>query len=233
MQFRVDPLVFSLFPDLAIGIIVTLNLDNTGALRTEPLLREAEEQTRRMLDAETFKDHPHLVAMQEVHRSFGNNPNTFPPSMQALLKRVLKGGNLPVINPLVDLYNVISLRNVVCVGAEDIDMCEGDIRLSYADGTEAFVPLGKEGNDPPIKGELVYKDDAGVICRKLNWREGDRSKITDITRNAVIVVEGFPPVSQDALRGVLEELADLVREHCGGELRVEVLSRTKDCTTLS
>jgi len=225
MKFLVSPDVFEAHPNAAIGVIIASNIDNTSAPETESLLRESENQVRSSMDIETFKEHPHIAAMQEVHRSFGNNPNKFPPSSQALVKRVLKGGDLPSINPLVDLYNVISLRHVTCVGAEDSDVCEGDIRLAYADGTEEFIPLGASENDPPKEGELVYKDDKGVICRKLNWREGDRTKITENTKNAVIVVEGFPPLAKDDLQKILEELSELVQKHCKADTRIEVLTK--------
>lgn len=227
MKFFVSPAVFSLHPAAAIGIIVAEHIDNSGGASAEPLLREAEKQVCLAMNAETFKDHPHIAAMQEIHRSFGNNPNKFPPSVQALLKRVLKGGQLPVINPLVDVYNVISLRHIVCVGAEDTDTCSGDLRLTVAEGGESFTPLGEEANDPAVAGELVYRDDAGIICRKLNWREGDRTKITQQSKNAVIVVEGFPPVTRDMLDGILNELAALTETHCKAQTRIEVLTKEK------
>ena len=222
MRFLIDPKVLADHPDMAIGVIVATNIDNTGLL-SPTLLRNEEERVRASMNVETFKDHPHLASMQKIHKSFGNNPNKFPPSVQALIKRVLKGGQLPSINPLVDLYNVISLRYVVCAGAEDTDVCEGDVRLAYAEGTEHFLPLGEAAEDPPVQGELVYKDDRGVICRKLNWREGDRTKVTNNTRNAIIVVEGFPPVTKQKLEAILDELAQLVEQHCKATTRIAVL----------
>lgn len=226
MRFSVTPDVLAEHPDAMIGIIIATNIENSSTEHeVEELLRKEEENVRSSMNAETFKEHPNIAAMQEIHRSFGNNPNKFPPSMQALVKRVLKGGQLPMINTLVDLYNVISLRYIVCAGAEDTDVCVGDIRFAKADGTEPFVPLGEEANDSPEPGELVYKDDTGVICRKLNWREGDRTKITKETKNAVVVVEGFPPITRNGLDGILQELAGLIEKHCRAQTRIEVLAK--------
>ncbi|NOS67421.1 MAG: hypothetical protein HOO67_03605 [Candidatus Peribacteraceae bacterium] len=222
MHFLVDSQVLADHPDMAIGVIVATGIDNTGHL-PPTFLRDEEQRVRVSMTIESFKDHPHLTSMQEIHKSFGNNPNKFPPSVQALIKRILKGGQLPSINPLVDLYNVISLRYVVCAGAEDMDLCEGAIRLAYADGTEHFLPLGEVTEDPPVQGELVYKDDKGVICRKLNWREGDRTKITSGTKNAIVVLEGFPPLTKDQLHAMLEELAKSLQQYCKAQTRIEVL----------
>lgn len=232
MHFSISPTILQKHPDLCIGVIVATNLNNAPSDATAILLREAEKGARAVHSLDTFKDHPNLKAMQAVHQSFGNNPNKYPPSAQALLKRVLKGGQLPSINPLVDLYNIISLTYVVCVGAEDIDLCTGDIRLTEADGTEHFLPLGEATEDPPHKGELVYKDDAGVICRKLNWREGDRTKVTHASKNAIIVVEGFPPITKEKLQEILQELSTIIQTYCKAETQTEILSKDLQAITI-
>jgi DNA/RNA-binding domain of Phe-tRNA-synthetase-like protein len=226
MDFSVSSDVFKKYPDLIIGVIIATEVKNTDhSPEIEELLRGAEAHVQNNIDTETFKEHPNIAALQEVHRSFGSNPNKFPPSTQALVKRVLKGGQLPSINPIVDLYNVISLKHIVCAGAEDLDACKGDIRLAYADGGESFRPLGEEEEDPPEAGELVYKDDVGIICRKLNWREGDRTKITNETQNAVIVVEGFPPFTHEELTQTMTELSELLQKYCDAQTRIEMLSQ--------
>ena len=161
--------------------------------------------------------------MQNIHRTFGNNPNKYPPSIQALIKRILKGGSLPRINPLVDSYNVISLKYRVCVGAEDLEHCAGNVFLAPADGSEHFVPLGETVEDPPKSGEWVYKDDTGVICRKLNWREGDRTKITPETKHAVVVIEAIPPFSRENLEHALAEQVELIHTYCSSEVTTHVL----------
>lgn len=232
VNFLIESNVLSDHPGMAIGVIVATGIDNASGQPIANLLREVEQQVCKTYTVESFKEHPNLRAMHEIHRSFGNNPNKFPPSAQALLKRVLKGGQLPSINPLVDLYNVISLRYVVCAGAEDTDLCEGDVRLAYAEGTEQFLPLGEAAEDPPVKGELVYKDDKGVICRKLNWREGDRTKITNNSKNAIIVVEGFPPLTKEKLHSILEELAQLVQQYCKAQTRIAILDKEQSVLEL-
>jgi len=226
VQFLITPDVFENHPDLKIGLIITTNIRNSGSSSIlAQMLREEEEKIRNSFAIETFREHPHIASLQEVHRSFGSNPNKHPPSAQALVKRILKGGELPSINPLVDAYNVISLRYIVCAGAEDIDACQGDIVLTYATGSESFKLIGEEEGDTPKPGELVYKDDIGVICRKLNWREGDRTRTTDQTTNAVVVIEGFPPFSQKDLEKALNEAAGLLQKYCKAQTRMEILTK--------
>ena len=54
--------------------------------------------------------------------------------------------------------------------------------------------MGGEENDPPKLGEVIYRDDLGVICRRWNWREGERTKITKDTKNAVVVIESIASI---------------------------------------
>jgi len=224
MTFSISPSVFDLLPALRVGILVVKEADNSGspAAITE-FLRAQEASVRLRFSEETYGSDPGITAFQEAHRAFGSNPKRYYPSHYALLKRVIKGGTLPTINPLVDLYNALSLRYTLPVGGEDVDRCEGNILLDRADGTEPFIPLGETTNDPPEPGEVVYRDDAGVLCRRMNWREADRTKLTVDTKNLVLVVESLLPT--DTLEDILEELSGLVARFCGGSQARAVLMR--------
>ena len=198
------------------------------------LLRQAEKVLRtRITDPEGLKEYPVVAAWQEVHRAFGSNPNKFPSSIHALSKRVAKGGELPLINPLVDLYNVVSLKHMVPVGGEDLDQCRGNIVLTLADGTEPFTPIGSDVNEPPEKGEVIYRDDEGVICRKFNWREAKRTCLTEKTINAVLVIEAVPPTSRAELEAALGELRELVTRFCGGTVKSTILDKIKPEESMS
>ncbi|HLC75986.1 MAG TPA: phenylalanine--tRNA ligase beta subunit-related protein [Candidatus Peribacterales bacterium] len=226
MQCIIDPQILEKNSGLMVGVLVVKGVDNVGAHSDiVSLLRQAETNVSASLTIETFKDHPKLKVLQEVHQAFGSNPNKFPPSVQALVKRVLKGGQLPTINPLVDLYNVISLKYLLCAGGEDTDQCIGDIHLTYATGNEEFIGLGETENDPPDAGEVIYCDDKGVICRKFNWREGDRTKLTEKTRNCVLVIEARSPILRSELEEALNELKAFVEKYCGGSVRTEILDQ--------
>ncbi|MBU0577959.1 hypothetical protein KJ742_07475 [Patescibacteria group bacterium] len=226
MKFKADNKIFENYPDFIDGILVVKNIDNNG---TNPeiteLLRKIEKEIREITDIESVNSHPKIAAWREAHRKFGNNPKKSPPSVQAIFGRVYKGGELPIINKLVDLYNYISLKYVVPAGGENLDKCVGDIELTYADGDEEFIELESVENRPPETGEVVYKDQAGVICRKFNWREADRTKLSENTKNAVLVIEGLSPVTRDELQRTLDELQELVQKYCGGESNSYILDQ--------
>ncbi len=227
MKFKVDSKIFENYPGFLDGIVVVKNIDNSGHdPEVTNLLRETERRVRALTGFESVNEHPKVAAWREAHRKFGNNPKKKPPSIQAIFRRVYKGGELPTINKLVDLYNAMSLKYIIPAGGEDMDKCKGNIELAYASGDEEFIELGGTENNPPETGEVVYKDRAGVICRKFNWREGDRTKLAEETRNAVLVLEGLPPVTRDELQEALDELRKLVQKYCGGEARAHILDES-------
>jgi len=231
MHLSITPAVFNLLPALRVGVLSIKGASNRDAHpEVALLLREAEAALRSRTTDETFKDAPHIVQFFEAHRAFGNNPKRYYPSHFALAKRVLKGGSLPSINTFVDLYNILSLKHLLPVGGEDLDRCVGDIVLDRATGSEAFIALGETQNEPPAAGELVYKDAEGFLCRRMNWREADRTKLTEATTNAILIIESLDP--DDPLQEILVELQALVEKYCGGQVIAHILAGGERATEL-
>src|SRR3546814_1800668 len=115
----------------------------------------------------------HLASWAEAYKAFGAKPNRTPCSVDALRKRVLKQGGLPAINAVVDVYNALSLRYAIPVGGEDLAAYAGSPRLVVADGSERFETTagGEAAVSSPEPGEVVWRDDRGVTCRRWNWRQ--------------------------------------------------------------
>lgn len=231
---RVDDGIFAAFPETVLGVVTAHGIDNTC---DDPAilagLRQEEERVRQRLAGIQIAEHPHIAPWREAYRRFGAKPKDHPSSIENLVRRVLKGQSLPHINPIVDLYNTISLRHLVPAGGEDLDRIAGDILLTLATDQEAPVLLlGEPEPRPPKPGEVIYKDDLGAICRRWNWKEAERTKLTPATRNAVLVLEGLPPVGRDLVARAAEELSELVRTHCGGRVAVALVDRRQARTFL-
>ena len=228
MILRVTPEVFASFPDAVLGVVIVHGIDNSG----EPDgvlagLRREEERVRETFAAGvSIPDHPHIAPWREAYRKFGAKPKDHPSSIENLVRRVSKGHALPHINKLVDLYNTVSLRYLLPVGGEDLDRIEGEVLLAIAGESEPPVRLlGEPEERAPRPGEVIYKDDVGAICRRWNWKEADRTKLTASTRDAFLVIEGLPPVGREPVAEAAEALAALVRTYCGGEVRTAVADR--------
>jgi DNA/RNA-binding domain of Phe-tRNA-synthetase-like protein len=226
-KFRVDESIFNVFPDVVLGIIIARNINNSGE-RSEIMsaLRQEQTKTVERFAGVSVNEHPQIVPWREAYRKFGAKPKDYPSSVENLIKRVSKGYSLPHINLLVDIYNTISLRHIVPVGGEDLDKIEGDIQLVFASDHERPIRLLGEPEDrAPKPGEVIYKDNAGAICRRWNWKEADRTKFTEVTKNAVIVIEGLPPVFRNQMENILQELAALITEYCGGNVSTTIIDK--------
>ncbi|WP_066304263.1 B3/4 domain-containing protein [Bacillus sp. FJAT-29814] len=223
-KFIIKDDFWTLFPHAKIGVVICQGIDNSkrDAENYEQLLREAEKEAHKFIAQEEFSSNGVISVWREAFQKFKTKKGARC-SIEALLKRVKNGNSIGTINPLVDLYNSISLRYGLPCGGEDIDAFVGDILLTRAKGDERFIPLGSEENATPYEGEIVYKDDAGAICRCWNWREAQRTMLTENTKNAFLCIELIDETRSDEFHMALKELSDLVSHHLGGCVRLEVL----------
>ena len=136
----------------------------------------------------------HLDAWSEVFKRFGAKPKRTPCSADALRKRVLRDGVMAAIDPVVDLYNAISLRYAIPVGGENLAAYAGAPRLVIAEGTERFDMMkdGHVAEESPEPGEVVWRDDLGVTCRRWNWRQGVRTRLSATDSQMWFILESLP-----------------------------------------
>lgn len=211
------------------GTVVVKGIDNSGASpETENMLREQEEAVKNKFNLGTLAEAPKINAWREAYKSFGVKKNKYTSSVENLARMVLEGKTLRHINKLVDIYNFISLKHALPVGGEDLDKMKGDLVLDFAAANEPAVQLlGEQEAKPPKEGEVIYKDEISAVCRRWNWREADRTKLTGSTKNAILVLEGLLPVTKEEVEMATEELAELIQKFCGGEVGHEVLNEGK------
>ena len=214
---QVHPEIFQQFPGYSWGKVICWGLDNRRGLEEATLLlRDVEGRIRQDDTLSDVVAHPKIAAWRQAFSQFGARPSKYQSSIEALVRRARRGDALPPINALVAVYNAVSLRFLVPVGGDDLDLVSGGLHLRAAKGDETFRPLGAEEDDPPEAGEIIYVDDAKVLCRRWSWRGGEPSKISAATTNAVLNVHGLAPSTVEEITRATETLATLVREVCGG-----------------
>jgi DNA/RNA-binding domain of Phe-tRNA-synthetase-like protein len=234
LKLHVHPDIFRKFPGAALGVVVAHGVNITGE-RPELMaqLRTEEGRVRELLRGAALTEHPHIAPWREAYRHFGAKPKDHPSSIENLVRRALKGEELPHINTLVDLYNLVSLKYLAPVGGEDLDKIVGDVWLTFAGEDEPAVRmLGEMEARAPKPGEVLYRDDAGAICRRWNWKEADRTKLTEATRNVFLVSERLPPVEMATVEAATRELAELVARWCGGDIRRELVVSPDEAVVL-
>ena len=223
-KFIVEKDFWDVFPNAKIGIIVCNNLDNHIKEENKymPLIEDASREANKYFTEEEFSNNEVVHVWREAYQKFKTKKGARS-SIEALLKRVYKQTGINAINPLVDIYNSISIRYGMPCGGEDIDKFVGNIRLTKATGNEPFITYGTDESEPPYEGEIVYKDDEGAICRCFNWRECVRTMLTEDTTNAFLCIELIDSLREDEFNNALKDLADLISTNLNGICEIKIL----------
>lgn len=173
---------------------------------SETLLAAAEEAAREALRDRPAQDLPRVAAWREAYRAFGAKPQRTRNSLEALLRRTASG--LPRVNRLTDLYNALSVLHQIPLGGEDLNRYAGAPRLVRATGTEPFdtVADGETVVEHPEPGEVVWCDDAGVTCRRWNWRQARRTQLSEHTTAALFILDALEPLTDQELQAAADDL---------------------------
>ena len=208
----IDDAVAALRPDFHVLALGAYGLRNGPSDdRSRGRLAEAAEEAAE-------PGHEKILAWQDAYRAFGAKPQRTRPSVDALVRRMPP----PEINQVVDAYNAVSIRHLLPIGGEDLAHYEGAARLVRARGDEPFdaIEKGAAVVDHPEIGEVVWRDDRGVTCRRWNWRQCVRTRITEDTVDALFLLERLAPMSLEELAAAGDELTASLRE-LGPGVRVE------------
>jgi DNA/RNA-binding domain of Phe-tRNA-synthetase-like protein len=223
--FSIDERLFEFFPGLKIGVLVC-RVDNTKY--GEDILEPALARIREGFGFEKPQDHPNVRLWRQAFNKLGISAAKYQTSIESLVRRALKGGVFPRVNPLVDLYNAISLEFLVPMGGHDISPLDGNIFLGFADGSEPFTPMEGGEEEPVEKGEVVYKDDRSILTRRWVWRQSNKDKVTADTKSVFMpidVLEGLPSTLAEE---VMERVSAYLRDNGSGEvLYRDILFREK------
>lgn len=202
---EIDSQVLTLRPDYrALLLAVDGIAPGPSDAATEALLQAAEKSARQAPGP--VENFPHVAAWREAYKAFGARPQRTRNSLEALLRRAENG--LPRVNRLTDVYNAVSVLHQLPLGGEDLDRYAGPPRLVRATGDEHFDTTagGVAVVEAPEPGEVVWRDDAGVTCRRWNWRQARRTQLHDRTTSALFILDALQPMPDDGLAAAADDL---------------------------
>lgn len=227
-KFIVDDAFWKIFPDARIAVLSLKDVDETARLSDEEmkeiaaLLDKANKEAVKYVPNETISDNPVVQVWRQAYQKFPTKKGARC-ALENLLKRVLHGNPVGSIVPSVDLTNAVSLKYAFPIGVENMDAFAGDLHLGVMDGTEDFLPIGEAVPEPPLKGEVAYRDDAGVVCRCWNWRDGQRTQVNDDTTNEFVAMECVEEDRLEDLQKALDELAELLPKYLGAQVMARAI----------
>jgi len=225
--FQYHPAILDRFPNLNGGVLLVRGLQNgptSAALAAD--YQAAQQVIIARIGDTPLSELPSIAAWRAAFRAFGVEPTQYRCAAEALLRRLTKKGDIPSINTLVDIGNLVSIRFGLPVAAFDTQALEGTISVHFADGTERFLPLGESAPEHPEPGEVVFSDPTGrVIARRWCWRQSDDSAARETTTDAIITVEAQHVGGEADVRAALDDLTGFLHQYMGGEYVSAILGR--------
>jgi DNA/RNA-binding domain of Phe-tRNA-synthetase-like protein len=212
IAFGYDAAIVERFPSVVGGVIHATGLQNrTTSAELSALYRAEQEQTAQRLAQTPIAEVPSIAAWRRTFTACGVKPTQYRVAAEALLRRLHKHGDIPNINPLVDLANTLSIRYALPVAVFDQAAVTGATTVRFADGDESFTDLGATEPVSPEAGEVIFVDEANVVsARRWCWRQSAQSATSETTTEALITIEAVHPDSHQAIGDALSDLGELL-----------------------
>lgn len=218
------------FPAFRVALVVAggLSIDAERSPEVEALVTAIEAEVSAAVVSTPIVAMPEIRCWREAYKAFGVKKTSYRSSGERLLKNVERRAGLPRVNMLVDLYNAVSARYPMPMGADDLDRIAPPLSFRYARPDDSFVALGDPNRtpDPPKPGEVVYADAEKCLCRRWNWYQDARSAIVPSTTRAVLTVQALAPESAGRLEAAAVELCALLRVRCNARTAWAVADRS-------
>lgn len=235
MRFIVHDEVWQRLDDACFGVVVARGVDNSVRLPgVDSLLEERINLARQQFNGVDVREHAEVVLYRQAFTRLGFNPNKFQCSVEALLRRVTKGGAFPRVNSLVDLVNAVSLKYIVPIGAHDLTdprecsgeqpLTGGDIEVRFSRHGDIFIPFGADRAELLEPGELVYVRGSQVRTRRWIWRQSEVGKICEACTDAFFPLDGFR-ANKSVVLAARDELAMMLVEMFGCAVLTDFVDR--------
>jgi DNA/RNA-binding domain of Phe-tRNA-synthetase-like protein len=217
--FQYDSSIVTRFPLLAGGFIIGHRLKNGPSTPAfVDLYMREQSAVNQKIGATLLSELPTLAGWRTAFRAFGVDPTGYRSAAEALLRRLTKKGDIPSINSLVDLCNLVSIRYGIPVAAIDTRFVSLPITVRFARGDEMFVNLNQAEGDHPAAGEVIFTDEKDVvIARRWCWRQSEESAAREETTDVLITIEAQSEGGKDLVKAAADDLQSLLAAHVGGE----------------
>jgi DNA/RNA-binding domain of Phe-tRNA-synthetase-like protein len=224
--FQYSPEILERYPQVVGGIIIAQGMSNpptSDALRESYLAEQEAVKTR--IGETPLSDLESLKAWRRAFSAFGVSPTQYRSAAEALLRRLTKQGDIPVINTLVDIGNLVSIRYGLPVAILDRQQIDAPVTVHYSDGTEPYMELGNDETLHPEVGEVIFSDRKKmVVARRWCWRQSATSAANEQTTQAIITVEGHHDSALENIQNAVNDLCDLLKTYAGGTYQSAILT---------
>ncbi|MBI9050325.1 MAG: hypothetical protein JEZ00_12960 [Anaerolineaceae bacterium] len=223
--YKIENEIFNTIPGYQRGIVLGFDTENNES-PTELIsnLREAEADLRAQMSLPDILQNPHIAAWRDAYRLAGIKPADFRPSVEGLVRRVLRGDNLPSINCIVDIGTLLSIKYLLPIGAHAIDHLKHGMSLRKATGEEKFEPFGSNLTENPNQGEIIFSDGNQVMTRRWTWRQANHTIIATQTKAVEYNIDALSHISNESIHAIAAETMNLLEKYCHANCRFSILN---------
>jgi DNA/RNA-binding domain of Phe-tRNA-synthetase-like protein len=217
MTIKIEVKLKTRFPDLT---VITCNVKDVKVekqnFELEKFKDEIMKQVKEKYDLDSVKNLPTFRAYRDFFWRAGIDPTKNRPAAEALIRRILGGGTIPRINTLVDAYNLASIKTEIALAAFDANKLKGELLMRFAEKGEKFLGIGMEKPMLLQGGEIVVSDNEKLVA-VYPYRDADNTKITEKTKNVMLLVCGVPDIGEETLQNAAQIALKYITRFCGGE----------------
>jgi len=216
--FSIDPEVAKKYPSINIGIAIIkdIKIKKTDPELTKEIDAFLAQQSH--LSNEVISSYPEVVTYRKLYKEMGIDWHSRRPSPEALLRRISQKKNLYQINTCVDAYNLIVMKNRVSVGAFNYDKFHFPTIMRFPKDGEEILLLGDREPTKFKPKELAYFDEEGGYNIDFNYRDAQRTAVTEDTKNILLNIDGIFDIGREKVEKSLQESIDIILKYCGGHV---------------
>jgi len=227
--FSIDKLVAEKYPSINIGIAVikNINIKKTDSNLTDEINRFVSEQSH--LSNEIISSYPEVITYRKLYKEMGIDWHSRRPSPEALLRRISQKKDLYQINTCVDAYNLVVMKNRVSVGAFDYDKFHFPTMMRYPLEREEIFLLGDKEPTKFKPKELAYFDQLGGYNIDFNYRDAQRTAVTENTKDILLNIDGVFDITREKVEKSMLESINIILKYCGGKVEYSgIVSATEN-----
>ncbi len=179
--------------------------------RFESIIKQILESLKEnyAADPSRLKDDEVIRAYRAFFWKYKIDPTKTRPAGEALARRILRGGSIPLINPVVDSGNLASSITFVPIGLYDADKIPGDMVLRLSRGGEVFTPIG--GGEKKLEKGIPILVSNTLVMHVYPHRDSVATMVTENTNRVLAIGAGVKGVPEERVLEALKLIVDYAK----------------------
>src|ERR1700680_3943656 len=187
MRVTIDEMLKAKCPRTALGCVTSRVEAPVSAVALIDEMQARVQEILKLPEPRVILESPQITATRAAYKALGKDPARYRGSAEALLRRVIAGKDLPQINAVVDVINLVSVESRLPIGLYDVAHVSGDIVFRAGRAGETYKGIGKY--DLNLEGLPVFCDAVGPHGSPTS--DSERTMVTEATQQVAAIIISF------------------------------------------